>query len=130
MSVLMDGVADDVVVPVRSVIRLLVRVLVELMVGTATPPIVAPVVKSGDVPNTRAPVPVSPVTAVAKLVLDGVARKVATPEPRPETPVEIGKPVALVRVTDAGVPSVGVTSVGDVEKTKLVDVVPVAPDAV
>jgi hypothetical protein len=40
-----------------------------------------------------------------------------------------GKPVALVNVTDWGVPRIGVTSVGLVENTKLVVVVPVAPAA-
>ena len=58
------------------------------------------VVKAGEVPNTTAPVPVSPVTAANKLALLGVARNVATPEPRPETPVAIGNPVQLVRVPD------------------------------
>ena len=33
---------------------------------------------------------------------------VATPDPNPLTPVEIGKPVQLVRVPDAGVPKMGV----------------------
>ena len=42
---------------------------------------------------------------------------VATFEPRPETPVEIGNPVALVSVTLVGVPRMGVTNVGDVERT-------------
>jgi len=42
--------------------------------------------------------------AEARLADDGVAKKVATLEPRPETPVEIGKPVALVRVPEDGVP--------------------------
>ena len=71
----------------------------------------------GLVANTNAPVPVSLVTAAAKFALDGVARKVATSAPRPETPVEIGRPVALVRVAEEGVPSAGVTSVGDVANT-------------
>jgi hypothetical protein len=35
----------------------------------------------------------------------------------PVTPVERGKPVALVRVTEVGVPRIGVTSVGLVAKT-------------
>ena len=73
---------------------------------------------AGAVPNTKAPVPVSPVTAEAKLALDGVAKKVATPVPNPDTPVEIGKPVAFVKVPLVGVPKIGVTSVGLVAKTK------------
>jgi hypothetical protein len=36
----------------------------------------------------------------------------------PVTPVVKGKPVALVRVADEGVPSAGVTKVGDVANTK------------
>ena len=39
------------------------------------------------------------------------------PAARPETPVEIGRPVALVRVTALGVPRFGVTSVGEVART-------------
>jgi hypothetical protein len=49
-------------------------------------------------------VPVSSVTAEIRFADDGVARNVATPVPRPDTPVEIGRPVALVRVPLDGVP--------------------------
>lgn len=35
----------------------------------------------------------------------------------PVTPVDNGKPVALVSVPDVGVPRIGVTKVGDVDKT-------------
>jgi hypothetical protein len=42
----------------------------------------------------------------------GVARSVPTPVPSPETPVEIGSPVQLVRVPLDGVPKIGVVSVG------------------
>jgi hypothetical protein len=49
----------------------------------------------------------------------------------PVTPVESGKPVALVRVTEVGVPRIGVTSVGDVDRTLLPEpvlvVTPVPP---
>ncbi|UOF80688.1 ribonuclease E [Caudoviricetes sp.] len=72
----------------------------------------------GLVANTKAPLPVSSVTAVAKLELEGVARKVAIPAPRPLTPDAIGNPVALVRIAEDGVPSAGVTSVGLVANTK------------
>jgi len=71
----------------------------------------------GEVANTRAPEPVSSVTAAARLAELGVARKVATPVPRPDTPVLMGRPVALVSVADEGVPRAGVTSVGDVANT-------------
>jgi hypothetical protein len=79
----------------------------------------AGVTSVGDVPNTKAPDPVSPVTVAAKFALDGVAKNVATPVPNPDTPVEMGKPVALVNVADEGVPNAGVTSVGEVASTML-----------
>ena len=90
----------------------------------------AGVTRVGLVANTSDPVPVSSVTAASKLALDGVAKNVAMPVPKPLTPVLIGKSVALVSVADCGVPRIGVTKVGDVLNTKLVDVVPVAPEAV
>jgi hypothetical protein len=71
----------------------------------------------GDVAKTRAPEPVSSVTAEIRFADDGVAKKVATPVANPDTPVEIGNPVALVSTPDAGVPSAGVTKVGLVAKT-------------
>ena len=73
----------------------------------------AGVTRVGDVANTNDPVPVSSVTAERRFELDGVARNVATPVPRPETPVEIGSPVQLVSVPADGVPMSGVTSVGE-----------------
>ena len=78
----------------------------------------------GDVANTKDPVPVSSVTAAAKLALDGVAKNVATPVPKRLTPVLIGKPVALVKVALDGVPKAGVTNVGLVANTN--DPVPVS----
>jgi hypothetical protein len=72
------------------------------------------VTKVGEVSNTSAPDPVSPVTAAARFALEGVARKVATPVPSPETPVVSGKPVQLVSVPEVGVPKIGVTKVGEV----------------
>ena len=90
----------------------------------------AGVTNVGEVANTKEPVPVSSVTAEIRLALVGVAKNVAIPVPNPETPVLMGNPVAFVNVTLVGVPNTGVTKVGDVENTKLVDVVPVAPDAV
>jgi hypothetical protein len=83
--------------------------------------------------KTNAPVPVSSVIAANKFALVGVAKKVATPVPNPLTPVEIGRPVPFVKVTEVGVPKIGVTKVGLVFKTKLplpVEVVvPVPPFA-
>ena len=73
----------------------------------------AGVTNVGLLANTFAPVPVSSVSAAAKLALDGVAKNVATLAPKPDTPVEIGKPVALVKVPEAGVPSAGVVNDGE-----------------
>lgn len=67
--------------------------------------------------KTLAPVPVLSVSKAARLADDGVAKNVAAPVANPETPVEIGSPVQLVNVPDAGVPSAGVTRVGLVAKT-------------
>ena len=92
-------------------------------------PAMMEVVKVGEVAKVSAPLPVSSVTAAARFADDGVARKVATPVPRPETPVLIGNPVQLVSVPLIGVPSAGVTSVGDVANTSApvpVDVVATA----
>lgn len=61
-------------------------------------------VSAGAVLNTSDPEPVSSETTEIKLALDGVVKKVATPVPRPDTPVLIGKPVALVSVPLEGVP--------------------------
>jgi hypothetical protein len=77
----------------------------------------AGVTRVGEVAKTSAPVPVSSVTVEMRLADDGVASQVAMPVPKPETPVEMGSPVALVRVPDVGVPRIGVTKVGEVEST-------------
>ena len=76
------------------------------------------VTKVGVLAKTNAPVPVSSVIAESKLAEDGVARSVAMPVPSPDTPVEMGSPVALVKVTDVGVPKIGVTKVGEVANTR------------
>lgn len=85
----------------------------------------------GEVAKTSAPDPVSSVTAAATLALVGVASIVAIPVARPETPELIGRPVALVSTAEAGVPSAGVTSVGEFDSTTLPepvdDVTPVPP---
>ena len=72
----------------------------------------------GDDANTSDPEPVSSVTADAKFADEGVAKNVATLDPRPDTPVEIGRPVAFVSVAAEGVPRLGVTNVGEVANTK------------
>ena len=78
------------------------------------------VTRVGLVAKTREPEPVSSVIAEAKLALEGVAKRVATPVPKPLTPVEIGRPVAFVKVALVGVPRIGVTSVGEFDNTTLV----------
>jgi hypothetical protein len=78
----------------------------------------AGVTRVGDVANTRAPEPVSSVTAAAKFADEGVVRNVEIPAARPETPVEIGRPVQFVNVPDVGVPRTGVTRVGVLANTK------------
>jgi len=80
------------------------------------------VTRVGEVAKTFAPVPVSSVSAAAKLAELGVARNAATPVPSPLTPVEIGRPVQLVSVPLEGVPRRGVTKVGEVFITKVVPV--------
>jgi hypothetical protein len=102
----------------------------------ATPDVGVPrmgVTKVGEVAKTAEPVPVSSVKAERRLAELGVARKVATPVPRPYTPVAIGRPVAFVKVALVGVPRMGVTRVGDVASTLLPEPVlvptPVPPAA-
>lgn len=55
--------------------------------------------------KTASPDPVSSVNADARFALLGVARKVDTLVPNPDTPVEIGSPVQLVNVPELGVPN-------------------------
>ena len=83
--------------------------------------VIVAVVRVGLVAKTASPDPVSSVNAAAKFADDGVARKVATFVPRPETPVETGSPVQLVSVPLEGVPRTGVTSVGEVSESVSAD---------
>jgi hypothetical protein len=110
------GVARKVATPVPRPARLAVGKPVVLV---KVPEVGVPrigVVKVGDVANTRSPEPVSSVTAEARFALEGVARKVATPVPRPAR-FAAGNPVVLVSVPDVGVPNMGVVNVGDVANT-------------
>ena len=86
------------------------------LVAVATPN--TGVTNVGVLANTKAPVPVSSVMALAKLALLGVPKNVATPVPNPLIPVLTGSPVALVNVTEVGVPNTGVTNGGLVANTK------------
>ena len=92
-----------------------VKATLLILVAVATPS--TGVTRVGDVANTLTPVPVLSVSADARLADDGVPKKVATPVAKPDTPVEIGRPVQLVRVPEDGVPNAGVTSVGEVANT-------------
>lgn len=114
----LEGVAKNVATPVP---RPLTPVLIGSPVQFVNVPLVGVpkigVVSVGDVAKTSRPLPVSSVTAAAAFALEGVARNVATPVPNPETPVEIGNPVAFVSVAALGVPRFGVVSEGDVAST-------------
>ena len=67
--------------------------------------------------KTASPVPVSSEIAASKFAEVGVAKKVATLVPNPETPVDTGNPVALVSVPKDGTPILGVVKTGLVAKT-------------
>jgi hypothetical protein len=86
-----------------------------ILVAVATPN--TGVTRVGVLANTLAPVPVSSVSAAAKLADEGVAKNAATFAAKPETPVEIGRPVQLVKVPEPGVPNTGVMKVGVLLKT-------------
>ena len=73
-----------------------------MLVAVASP--IVGVTKVGLVVNATVPDPASSVNADARFAEDGVARNVATPVPRPEIPVDTGRPVALVSVRLVGVP--------------------------
>ena len=93
-------------------------------------PVAAPITGAtnvGALANTLAPVPVSSVRAANKFALDGVAKNVATPVPKLDTPVAIGKPVQLAKTPLAGVPSAGATKVELVNSNALVTCL-VVPD--
>ena len=90
-------------------------------VFVSTKLVMVAVVSVGLVAKTASPLPVSSVRHEARFAELGVARKVATFVPRPETPVETGKPVQLVSVPLEGVPRTGVTSVGDVKESVSAD---------
>jgi hypothetical protein len=89
-------------------------VIVTLLIVVAVAAPKVGVTSVGLVAKTKAPEPVSSVTAAIRLALDGVARNVATPVAKPEIPVEIGKPEQFVRVPEAGVPKTGDVNVGEV----------------
>lgn len=101
------------------------KLLSERLVPVAAP--MTGVTRVGVVANTAEPVPVSSVKAVRKLVLLGVAKNVVMPVANPLTPVAIGKPVQLVKVPLAGVPSAGATNVELVNSSALVTCLVVPP---
>ena len=93
-----DPVAGDVIATLFTV------------VADATPNV--GVTNVGDVVNATVLLPDSSVKADAKFALLGVAKNAATLAPNPETPVDIGSPVQLVRVPEPGVPRTGAVIVG------------------
>ena len=118
---------------------------VEAVAAEATPvpvgsPLMTGVARVGEVPNTAAPLPVSSVNAPDKLAEVNEPSDVALPE-EVIAPVKFASvvtfpavkleavPVIFVPTKVVGVPKFGVTRVGEVENTKLVDVVPVVPVA-
>ena len=74
------------------------------------------VTKVGLLAKTNEPVPVSSVTAARRLADEGVPKNVAMPVPKPATPVEIGKPVALIKSAWPTVPNVGLVITGLVNR--------------
>jgi hypothetical protein len=96
-------VAAEAIVPATAVLAIKPETS---DVALATPK--TGVTSVGLVANTKAPLPVSPVTAVAKLADEGVAKKAATLAPNPLIPVATGNPVQLVSVPDCGTPRIGV----------------------
>lgn len=70
------------------------------------------VVRVGFVENTSGPVPVSSVIVAAKFAEVGLAKNAAMSEAMPDTPVDIGRLMQLVRSPLNGVPRRGATNVG------------------
>lgn len=124
----LDGVAKAVATPVPNPeTPVLIGSPVQLVKTPLDGVPSAGVTNVGDVAKTADPVPVSSVIADLRFALDGVARAVATPVPSPDTPVEIGSPVAFVSVAAEGVPKFGVTNVGDVASTTVLPLPVVVP---
>jgi hypothetical protein len=102
----------DALSVVKAPVVAVVAPTVPLMLIEAVPVRLVTVPLEG-VPNA----PLNNTGAPADPVL--TARAVATPVPRPDIPVDIGRPVAFVKVTLVGVPRIGVTRVGEVASTLL-----------
>ena len=101
----------DVVVPLKATLGMLVKMgypeqycKLPLPGVPNTGEINVALFSVGLVANTADPLPVSSVSAAARFALDGVARKVDTPVPRPVTPLRgaLAATVALPTVTVAG----------------------------
>ena len=102
----------DVVSVVNAPVVGVVAPTVPLMLIEAVP------VRFVTVPDEGVP-RAPPLTTKAPAVPVFVANAPATPVPRPEMPVETGRPVAFVSVTADGVPRLGVVRIGDVDNTML-----------
>jgi hypothetical protein len=112
-----EGVASQVATPDPRFARLATGKPVQLVRVPADGVPMFGVTRVGEVAKTSAPEPVSSVIAAARLEDDGVAKNVATFDPSPDTPVEIGSPVAFVSVAAEGVPRFGVVREGEIDKT-------------
>jgi hypothetical protein len=105
-------VTDVAVTEVNAPVFAVVAPTVPLMLIEAVPVKLVTVPLEGvpSAPLNRTGAPVDPVLT---------AKAVAIPVPKPETPVEIGRPVAFVKVALEGVPRIGVIKVGEVARTLL-----------
>jgi hypothetical protein len=113
-NVVLATVSVPVAAPILTAVaapKALIVVAVVFSNANVVDGVVTLVVKSGDVPNTSEPLPVSSETAVIRLAEVGVAKNVATPVPSPLIPVLTGKPVTLDITPDIGVPNAGATKV-------------------
>jgi hypothetical protein len=116
VTVLATLLVRETAEPAASILSIYSPMLPAAAASLVVVPTMAGLEMVGDVPNTSAPEPVSLVIAEARLAELGVARKVATPVPRPAR-LAVGKPVVLVNVPADGVPRLGVTKTGLVAKT-------------
>ena len=134
-----------VVVSAPAVVSAPPRVILALF-ATPVPPLadgrmpLTPVVKGRPVafvsvalvgvPNTGVTNAGLVVPVIAPVPFNAEPRAVAILSPKPETPVDMGKPVALVKTAAEGVPKAGVTRAGDVARTTAPEPVTVFPCAV
>lgn len=105
-----DGVTSQVAMPVPGVIAPKPPTPSLVWISSAAPPGAEPVPADGGVAQVPSPRQNVAVLAPVPLLRWEIAKS-------PVTPVGSGRPVAFDSVIELGVPSAGVTRVGDVEKT-------------